>query len=304
MTQQQDRQDGSSSSLPDFSSTTPSGLPDYAGPPPGSGELSEGSRRRALVVVLSVVGSALVLIAVLALVLSQTLLRGIGGDEGPVASSTASRSAAGHEEYVPNEEDPSLAPPPPIFTQAPTTDCTVPEYSPSSPASPGTIRGGNLQYTIPDGWDFPWSDTSVPYLTEVGAQARNVEGSWYSVVNLGKVDVPEDEGGYPGLERSAVMLFQCYATTAGVITTFGEHPTVTDYRSEATTVDGSQAWIVQATYHFENSDQLSTTTASIVTSIVVETPDGPSALASDVAADHPDHVKNLEDIIASLEVVD
>ena len=304
MTQQQDRQDGSSSSLPDYSSTSPAGLPDYSGTPEGDGELSEGSRRRALVVVLSVIGSALVLLAVGALVLSQTVLRGIGGDEETVASSTASRSASGHDEYVPNEEDPSLAPPPPIVTQAPTTDCTVPEYTPAAAASPGTIRGGDLQYTIPDGWDFPWSDTSVPYLTEVGAQGRNVEGSWYSVVNLGKVDFPEDEGGYPGLEQSAVTLFQCYATTAGVITTFGENPTVTDYRSEATTVDGSQAWIVQATYHFEDSDQLSTTTASIVTSIVVETPDGPSALASDVAADHPDHVKNLEDIIASLEVVD
>jgi hypothetical protein len=42
----------------------------------------------------------------------------------------------------------------------------------------------------------------------------------------------------------------------------------------------------------------------VVTAIVVETPEGPSALAGDVAADQPEHVQNLEDIIASLDVVE
>ena len=69
-------------------------------------------------------------------------------------------------------------------------------------------------------------------------------------------------------------------------------------------MDGHAAWIVQATYHFEDPELLKTSSASIVTSIVVETPNGPSALVSDVAADQPDHVKNLEDIIASLDVVE
>ena len=48
---------------------------------------------------------------------------------------------------------------------------------------------------------------------------------------------------------------------------------------------------------------LSSTSASVVTSIVVEGPDGPSALASDVAADHEDHVAELEEMISSLKVV-
>jgi hypothetical protein len=70
------------------------------------------------------------------------------------------------------------------------------------------------------------------------------------------------------------------------------------------TVDGTAAWIVQATYHFEDPELLETSSASVVTAIVVETPEGPSALASDVAADQPEHVQNLEDIIASLDVVE
>ena len=49
---------------------------------------------------------------------------------------------------------------------------------------------------------------------------------------------------------------------------------------------------------------LKTSSASVVTAIVVDTPEGPSALASDVAADQPEHVQNLEDIIASLDVVE
>lgn len=299
-------QDGT---LPDFSASEQPGtsMPDFSSAPDGIslGEPSERTRNRTLAITLSVVGSGIVLLAVVALVLSQTVFRSVLDDDDDDAYTAAGdRTGEGQSEYIPDEEDPDLAPPPEIFTQAPTTNCTIPDdYTPAGSADPGTIRGGDLQYTIPDGWDFPWGSDSLPYMTETDGQGRNVEGNWYSVVSLGKVVWPEDEGGYQGLEPTAVALFQCYATTAGVLTQFGENPTVTDYRSETIDVDGHSGWIVQATYHFEDPDSLSTTSASIVTSIVVETDDGPSALVSDVAADHEDHVQNLEDIIASLEVV-
>lgn len=299
------------SGLPDFTArgaalgTDPTGLPDYADPttPVTLGEPSQRSRNRALTVVLSVVGATVLLLAVVALVLSQTVFRSVL-EEDPTAYPTGPRTAEGQSEYVPDPEDPDLAPPPPIFTQAPTVDCHVPDHAEPAPSSNGRIRGGDLQYTIPDGWDFPWGSGSMPYMNEVQGQGRNVEGNWYSVVNLGRVVFPDSEGGYPGSERAAVAIFQCYATTAGVISHFGEHPEVTDYRTEAIEVDGYPAWIVQATYNFEDPDMLETSSASIVTSIVVEGPNGPSALASDVAADHPDHVQGLEEIIASLEIVE
>jgi len=297
-----------SSSLPDFSSaSTPSGLPDLADDhgPATLGEPSERARRRTRLTMIAVIGSAVVILVVLALVLSQTVFRSVLEDPEPSAYSTGSRTAEGQSEYVPDPEDPDIAPPPPIFTQAPTTECTVAENTPSAqPSASGKVRGGGLEYTSPEGWGGGWAVHSLPYLTEVGADARLVEGSWYSVVNLGRVAFPEDEGGYPGLEAAAVAIFQCYATTSGVVSHFGEHPEVTDYRSEVMTVDGTAAWIVQATYHFEDPEVLNTSSASVVTSIVVETPEGPSALASDVAADQPEHVQNLEDIIASLDVVE
>lgn len=300
----------SGTGLPDFSEpsrTQGSDLPDFAtsSGPVTLDEPGERSRRRNLAVVLSVVGTGVVLLAVVALVLSQTVFRSALEENGPEAHSTADRSAEGEGEYVPDPEDPDIAPPPPLFTQAPTTECTVPEHSSAAPASSaGTIRGGDLEYTLPNGWNHPWGSSPLPYLTEVEGQGRNVEGNWYSVVSLGRVTFPEDEGGYPGPESAAVSIFQCYATTAGVLSHFGENPEVTDYRSESMTVDGHPAWIVQATYHFEDPDMLQSSSASIVTSIVVEGPDGPSALASDVAADQPEHVAALEEIIAGLDVVD
>ena len=293
--------------LPDFStSATPSQAGLDAGHGPSTlGAPSERALRRSRTTMLSVIGGTVVVLAVLALVLSQTVFRSVLDDPDETAYPTAGRSAEGQSEYVPDPEDPDIAPPPPIFTQSPTTDCTIPEYTQPGPTTaPGTVRGGGLQYTSPDSWGSGWASDSLPYMTEIGADARLVEGNWYSVVNLGRVSFPEDEGGYPGLEKSAVAIFQCYATTAGVVSFFGEAPEVTDYRSEATTVDGTAAWIVQATYHFEDPDVLESSSASIVTSIVVDTPEGPSALASDVAADQPEHAQDLEDIIASLDVVE
>ncbi|WP_394215146.1 hypothetical protein [Brachybacterium vulturis] len=294
------------SGLPDFSGSSSDGLPrvDPDHGPTTLGAPSERALRRSRTTVLAVISGSVVLLAVIALILSQTVFRSALDDPDPTAFPTGERSAGGRSEYVPDPQEPEIAPPPPIFTQAPTTDCTVPEHLPAAPPSaPGKVRGGNLEYTSPQTWGAGWPTGALPYLTEIGADARNVEGNWYSVVNLGRVTFGEEEGGYPGRENAAVAIFQCYATTSGVIEFFGETPEVTDYRSEALTVDGEDAWIVQATYHFEDPERLQTSSASIVTSIVVETPNGPSALAGDVAADRPEHVQDLESIIASLDVI-
>ena len=304
MTQEPDgEQRSSGSGLPDFSTGAPAGDPSLG--PATLGEPSERSLHRTRTLMLSVIIGSLVVLGVIALVLSQTVFRSVLSEDPTAAPPTGPRSAEGQSEYVPNPQDPDIAPPPPIFTQAPTTECTVPEnQSPAEPSSPSVVRGGGLEYTSPKGWDDGWSSWALPYLTQIDAEGRLVESGWYSVVNLGRVSFPEAEGGYPGLETAAVAIFQCYATTSGVVSHFGEHPEVTDYRSEIMTVDGEAAWIVQATYHFEDPELLKTSSASIVTSIVVETPEGPSALVSDVAADQPEHVQNLEDIIASLDVVE
>lgn len=281
------------------------GLPDFATPPPRTPaqapEPDERSRSRSRAMILTVIGASAALLAIVALVLSQTLFRDAFGDD-PDYAEPATGTASGQSEYIPDPDDPNLAPPPPIFTQAPTSDCTVLPQQSTSAQPAGKVRGGGLEYTRPSTWTFNWGSGDLAYMTDAAGYARNVEGSWYSVVNVGRVTWPQAEGSYPGAEQAAVTIFQCYVTSAGLIDYFGDTPTVTDYRTEATTVDGTPGWIVQATYHFDAG--LKTTDESRVTAIVVDTPGGPSALVSDVAADHDDHMQELQDILDSLQVVD
>lgn len=292
--------------LPDFSSSPRTGLPDFegeeTGPRPYS-QQSDRNRSTSLAIVLSVAGVSVVVLAVVAIVLSQTLFRGIMHDDTPTEAAPTSGKSQGKTEYIPDPNDPDLNPPPPIFTQAPTTKCSVIPNQTQSPQPKGKVRGGGLEYTAPRGWDFPWSQGDIAYVDDVAGMGRLVENNWYSVVTLGRATFPKDEGGYPGDEKAAVAIFQCYATSAGVIDFFGEKPTVTDYRSEATTIDGHDAWIVQATYTFEKK-RLDATNSSIVTSIIVDTPNGPSVVISDAAADVPDHVKGLHEILDSLRVIE
>src|SRR5690606_28413942 len=139
-------------------------------------EPSETARRRTRTTMIAVIGGTVVILVVLALVLSQTVFRSILEDPDLEAYSTGTRSAEGQSEYVPDPEDPDIAPPPPIFTQAPTTECTVPPNTePAQPSGAGKARGGGLEYTSPEGWGAGWAVRSLPLLTELGADGRRVE---------------------------------------------------------------------------------------------------------------------------------
>ncbi len=263
-------------------------------------------------VVIGVVIGGIALIAALGLFVSQVAMRSI--EQEPLASHDSTVGVNTKGDPNKKEEQPQPAapnePPPEIFTEAPTSQClmsTKPTVSRDQRGS--TIKGGGLQFATPKGWDAPWyQNENVPYLYDTGAYAKQVESFWYSVVTVGRVEWQEDvEGTYPGTEQMAVTMFQCYATHFNVVEQFGKNPTVTNYKSESMTVDGHPAWIVQATYGFDENTKgmpLQTTDSSVVTAIIVETPNGPSALVSDVAADHPEHVKGLEEAIASLKVTE
>src|SRR5699024_9644982 len=141
--------------LPACPAAAPAGRPGCAA---GRGPATLGAPRgralpRSRRTMLAVIGGSVVVLAVIALILSQTVFRSVLEDPGPTAYPTADRSAEGQSEYVPDPEEPEIAPPPPIFTQAPTTECTVPGYTDPAPASgPRTVRGGDLEYTLPEDW--------------------------------------------------------------------------------------------------------------------------------------------------------
>ena len=269
----------------------------------------ENSSRK---VVIGIVIGGIALIAALGFFVSQVAMRSI--EKEPIAKEGSTVGVNTQGDPNNKEEQPTPAapnePPPEIFTQAPTTQCLMSTKPTVSRTQSGnTVKGGGLEYTVPENWDSEWyQNENVPYLYDTGAYSKQVESCWYSVVTVGRIEWQEDvEGPYPGTEQMAVAMFQCYATHFNVVEQFGDNPKITNYTSKSTTVDGRPAWIVQATYGFDPKSKgirLRTTNASIVTAIVVETPKGPSALVSDVAADHPEHVKGLEEAIATLKVTE
>lgn len=297
---------------------TPAGLPDFSGgfrtqdtaerrvnaQLAQAADLNAATQKRSSTrLVVGIVGVGTVLILALGLLVSQVFLRSVEQDPlqpFEAAEETGDPSRV-EETWMPVRPQ---EPPPEVFTDAPTTACTMSTKGASIPSSADQVRGGGLAFPVPRGWNTPWENSNVPYLYDDNGQGTHVESGWYSVISVGRLDWPVEDGAYPGTEAMAVILFQCYATHFNVSQQFGNDPTVSDYRSEATTVDGHDAWIVQATYTFDETTTLSTTQASVVTTIVVDTPGGPSALVSDVAADRPAHVAALETAIASLEVTE
>src|SRR5699024_11775966 len=71
---------------------------------------SECTLHRSRRTMLAVIGGSVVVLAVIALILSQTVFRSVLEDPGPTAYPTADRSAEGQSEYVPDPEEPEIAP--------------------------------------------------------------------------------------------------------------------------------------------------------------------------------------------------
>jgi hypothetical protein len=238
---------------------------------------------------------ALLLIVILTVVLSRTLLA--PDPEADATTTSPTSPSAPRGEYVPGDTAPPPAP------EETTSPCTVPDGEAVGSEDSDTLTGGNLSVTLPSGWTIPWS-TSHPYLTEVGSRGRTADPGQglASVVIIGAVTFPDDEGGYPGIEDAALTLLQCTATTGGVLAATGEDREVTDFRSEETQIDGHDAWATRALYHYEDPDKYESAWATEVTAIVVETDQGPQAIITVIAIGVDGHEDDRDAIIGSVEV--
>lgn len=267
------------------------------------------SSDKTLKIVISVIAGGVVLILLLGLLFSQVFFRSIEDQLKDSVSTPVDQIQPGN---APRVDEESIVPPsrdaqaPEIFITAPSTSCTY--YAGidfENPYINGQLQGGGLGTVVPNDWNVSWNSAGIANFKNGQGWGKHVENNWYSVILLGRVHWDEDaDGAYPGTQKAAEALFQCYTTHSGVITYFGDTPEVRDYRSEAIRVDGHEAWIVQATYLTDESAGLTTTEASIVTTVVVETPNGPSVLFSDVAEEYTAHVQALENAIAKLTVIE
>ena len=270
------------------------------------------SRGVMLAVLLGGAGFLVVVIAVVALVLSQTLFA--GGPEVPTAGggTTAAEpedpktpEESRSPEYVPTEEQTDEAGDSEItFAEQPTVACTIHDNAVETEQVEGAVRGGGLEFPHLEAWEVgaDWSGSSA-YTTDQSSAYQPVESGWYTVASVGAIDYPEEEGGYPGAQETARALFQCGLSRDELKEIYDDPAELKDYREEQTTVDGHPAWIVSADVQLSDLALFHTTEAWRLTVIVVDTPDGPAAFDGGAALGHDQQVADLETMIESLQVL-
>lgn len=304
-----DRSGGSGPQLPDFSGGgSPVGPHGSTGGGPGD---DHGPRGRGPLLAILLGGAALVVVvlAVLALVLPQTVFT--GATEEPTAGGEPSSAPAEDPEtsrppeYVPTEEQTDEAgAAQTTFAEQPTVDCTVHENTEETEQVDGVVRGGGLEFPVQEGWEVGnnWGSQGS-YLVDQHFADQPVEDGWYTVAGVGRVDFPEEEGGYPGAQDAARAIFQCGLSREQVAEVYGSPPELTNYRDEAYTVDGHDAWIVTADVVLAETAMLDSTDTWRLTVIVVDTPDGPAAFDGGAAIGLDQQVTDLETMIEGLRVL-
>lgn len=288
----------------------PSGGP--AGGQGPDGPTARGGKGVMLAALLGGAGVLVVVLAVVALALSQTLFA--GGPEEPTAgggtTATEPEDPGAPEEsrspeYVPTEEQTDEAGDSEItFAEQPTVDCTLHDNTVQTEQVAGAVRGGGLEFPHLEGWEVgaDWSGSSA-YTTDQSSAYQPVENGWFTVASVGAIDVPEEEGGYPGAQETARALFQCGLSREEVKEIYDDPAELKDYREEQTSVDGHPAWIVSADVQLSDLALFHTTEAWRLTVIVVDTPDGPAAFDGGAALGHDQQVADLETMIEGLTVL-
>lgn len=301
-------------------------LPDFSGRPAepgGSGDVGpdapvdpgspggSGGGRGPLLALLGGGGCLVVILAVIALVLSQTVLSG-GGEEPaddptPSASSPTDEtgpsddggaSDGGSGGPAPTDQEPATE------AEASGTACTMQGDGAVTEQVEGEVRGGGLAFPQQEGWEVGtgWGSQSA-YVTDQHHADQPVEAGWYTLAGVGKVEFPEEEGGYPGAEEAARAIFLCALEPEQGEELYGDPAMLRNYRDEATTVDGHDAWIVSADVVISDLALLHSTDSWRRVVIVVDTANGPAAFDGGAALGHDQQVRNLEWMVEGLTVL-
>lgn len=281
------------------------------GPDGPHGGDPSGRGRGPLLALLGGVGCLVVVLAIVALVLSQTVFRG-----APEEPPGTGGSPAGTGQEDPEQEDPEASPSPEFvpsqeagdgevtLAEQPTVECTTHENAVETEQVEGAVRGGGLEFTALEGWELSagWGGSSA-YTVDQSFAHQAVENGWYSLASVGAVEFPEDEGGYPGAQETARAIFQCALSRDDAAEIYGEPAQLADYRDEALEIDGHEAWIVGGDAQLEETALFHTTEAWQLVVIVVDTPEGPAVFHGGAARGHDQQVADLETMIESLRVL-
>jgi FlaG/FlaF family flagellin (archaellin) len=233
---------------------------------------------------------AITFVAVLALIVGGTLgVRALvgGGSPGPTAgptppaSSTASESAtasgSAEPEWCWDVDSDSAA-----------RTSTNPE---------GRLRGGGLEFVAPSGFDELRSNSWAPFTNDAQTATATVEDDWVSSLTVAQV-VWQDGVEYPGAETASGRILDCMVSNVSLWDGTSQR-TLEDRVTTPVTIDGMSGYRTSGNLMFGTSD-LTKTTGSALTVIVVDTPEGPSMFSAEIAIGVDDHEKAEKDAERSL----
>ncbi|MGP4978390.1 hypothetical protein [Brachybacterium tyrofermentans] len=206
------------------------------------------------------------------------------GPDSQSASSSASATSTDSESPTP--------------TDAVEERCYTPEYERASTNPSGKLLGGGLQFIPPAVFDGRESDGPASFLNDTQVATALVEEGWISSITVGAVDwQPGVE--YPGNEIASQKIAKCFFTDGDWGDNRARERTWDEETTTPVTIAGMPGYTTRAIVNF-GSDDLEKTDATEIVVVVLETEQGPSALALETAVGVTDHEEAADAALESL----
>lgn len=153
--------------------------------------------------------------------------------------------------------------------------CPTEDTSSDSPApqpNDGRVHGGVLSYPkLPGPWSAPQREFNIPFGRDVLRQDIVIEpeGPWLAGVFVGELLSGD---GFFSPEQGSEIVMECVSGTF-----YGEGEVTYEIdRSEALTVDGHEAWVVESDFHFDVPDVEAKSERVII--VIISTGEGTAGL--------------------------
>ena len=235
---------------------------------------SGGGRGTALLV--GGISFAVVFLLIVGVTVGYLVLRPNGGTAGGPTTGSASvtdpEASAGSQSPTPTDVE--------------EVRCWSPDSIERTSQNPsGKLRGGGLQFIPPAAYSQRSNPQGLSYMDDVQGAQGLVTGTWYSGASVGAV-VWQPGIEYPGAEVASQKIANCFFSAS--IWGDAKGRSFDDQITEPVTIAGLAGYRTTATVNF-SSLPVEGTTATKVVVVVLETPQGPSAVITDTSVGVAEH---------------